>query len=143
MNAPAIKLRAAHRAIRIAGNGEPSIAGYRCQACGYANTDSTTCCRACTSREKPQEFTSSLTGKLYTWTVVERSYPGTKVPFVSAIVDMEDGLTLKGTLVINHPSALAQGLPVRLTFDDAGGLVGPDQDAYVGFHFIPQDEEVR
>ena len=35
-------------------------------------------------------------GRLYSYTVVYRSYPGIKVPFISAIVDLEGGGCLKG-----------------------------------------------
>ncbi len=51
-------------------------------------------CRACASRTLPRAFRAAETGTLYSWSVVERSYPGVQVPFVSAIVDLDDGLTL-------------------------------------------------
>jgi hypothetical protein len=72
--------------------------------------------------------------------VVERSYPGIKVPFVSAIVDLDDGLTLKGTVLCGDPAGLRQGLPLRLVFDDAGGAKDKDGVPYIGFHFVPAGE---
>lgn len=72
--------------------------------------------------------------------MVHRSYPGVAVPFVSVIVDMADGLTLKGTLRDAAAADLRQGLPVRLVFDDAGGAHDKESAPYVGFHFLPQGE---
>ena len=66
-------------------------------------------CRACASRTPPQLFRSAETGTLHTWSVVERSYPGVKVPFVSAIVDLDGGLALKGTVSGVDHAALRQG----------------------------------
>ena len=70
--------------------------------------------------------------------MVERSYPGVTVPFVSAIVDLDDGLTLKGTVIGVAPGSLRQGLPLRLVFDDAGGACDKDGAPYIGFHFEPE-----
>ena len=68
--------------------------------------------------------------------MVHRSYPGIAVPFVSAIVDLDDGLTLKGTLRDVDIAILKPGMPVRLVIDNAGGAKDKDGAAYVGFHFV-------
>lgn len=96
----------------------------------------TIACRACASRVSPQAYRSPETGKLYTWSVVHRSYPGIAVPFVSAIVDLDGGLSFKGTLKGVKPASLKAGMPVRLVFDDAGGTVDSEGIPYVGFHFV-------
>ncbi|WP_082010547.1 Zn-ribbon domain-containing OB-fold protein [Novosphingobium malaysiense] len=104
-------------------------------------TDSQTmACRACASRKPPASFGVGRTGKLWSWSVVHRSYPGVAVPFISVIVDLDDGLTLKGTLRGVDTSGLRQGLPVRLVFDDAGGAHDKEGVPYVGFHFVPQGD---
>ena len=38
-------------------------------------------------------------GKLHSFAVVYRSFPGIDVPYVSAIVDLEGGGTIKGNLI--------------------------------------------
>lgn len=121
-----------HRALRIAANGEPFIEGFRCHACGATFPEPTLACRACGNRAEPAPYRASETGTLHTWSVVHRSYPGVAVPFVSAIVDLDCGLTLKGTLRGAEP---VPGLPVRLVYDDAGGAKDKDGAPYVGFHF--------
>jgi uncharacterized OB-fold protein len=73
---------------------------------------------------------------VYAWTVVERSYPGVTVPFISVIVDLSDGLTLKGTLRGVDALSLQGGMPVALAFDDAGGARDANGAPYVGYHFV-------
>ncbi len=102
---------------------------------------STLACRACASRVAPAAYRSPETGKLYTWSIVHRSYPGVAVPFVSAIVDLDGGLSFKGTLKGVAPEALKAGMPVRLVFDDAGGTSDADGNPYVGFHFVAGDAQ--
>lgn len=126
--------------IRVGADGRPWIEGFRCGTCGAAFAERTMACRACASRDVPEGFRAVDTGKLYSWSVVHRSYPGITVPFVSAIVDLDDGLTLKGTLRGVDPAAVRQGLPVQLVFDDAGGARDKDGVPYVGFHFVAQGE---
>ncbi len=126
--------------IRIGTDGRAWIEGFRCAACGAAFVDATLACRSCASRTAPEPFRAVETGKLHSWSVVHRSYPGVAVPFVSAIVDLDDGLTLKGTLRDVDAGALHQDLLVNLVFDDAGGARDKDGVAYVGFHFIPRED---
>lgn len=129
-----------NRAIRVGADGNPWIEGYRCAECGAVVVEDTMACRACASRTAPQPFRASQHGKLYSWTVVERSYPGVEVPFISVIIDLDDGLTLKGTLKGADPAVLKQGLAVKLVFDDAGGARDAEGAPYIGFHFVPEGD---
>ena len=126
-----------HRSIRLRQDGSAYIAGYRCGNCSAVFPEAIMACRACASRTPPDAFTASETGELYSWTVVHRSYPGVAVPFVSAIVDLHGGMTLKGTLREVDMTSLRPGLPVRVVFDDAGGARDSQGAPYVGFHFVP------
>ena len=128
----------ANAVIRVAANGQPYIEGFRCRDCGAVVAEPTLACRRCGTREAPEPFTASEHGRLHSWSVVERSYPGIAVPFVSAIVDFDDGLTLKGTLREASRDALQQNMPVHLVFDDAGGATDKDGTPFVGFHFVPE-----
>ena len=129
--------------VQISEAGAPWLRGYRCGTCAAVVADSTLCCRACGSRVAPVAVRLSVRGKLFTWAVVHRSFPGVTVPFVSAIVDLDDGLTLKGTLRTAAPETLAVGLPVIAVFDDAGGATDAEGAAYVGFHFEPLGGETE
>lgn len=125
--------------MRVGADGSAWIEGYRCDECDAVMAVPTMACRACASRTPPGAYRSAQTGKLYTWSVVHRSYPGIAVPFVSAIVDLDGGLSFKGTLKGVEPADLKAGMPVRLVFDDAGGAVDAEGTPYVGFHFVAGD----
>lgn len=130
-------LKPGHRAVRTGADGSAWVEGYRCQACRAAFPEPTMACRACASRTPPAPFRAAQSGRLYTWSVVHRSYPGIAVPFVSAIVDLDDGLTLKGTLREVDVADLREGLAVRLVMDDCGGAKDQQGVPYAGFHFEP------
>ena len=128
-----------NRAIRVGEDGRPWIEGYRCGDCSAVVAEATMGCRACASRTPPEAFRATDRGTLHTWSVVHRTFPGIEVPFVSAIVDLDDGLTLKGTLRADL-TALHEGMPVRLVFDDASGARDKEGAPYIGFHFVTAGE---
>jgi len=97
-------------------------------------------CRACGSRTALEPFHAAQTGKVFSWSIINRSYPGIAVPFVSAIVDLDGGMTLKGTLRGVAPEAIRVGLPVAVAFDDAGGALDKEGAPYIGFHFTTQGD---
>ncbi len=134
--------RPGHRVIRVGADGRPWIEAYRCGDCGAVVPDPTLACRRCASRNAPEPFRAARTGRLHTWSVVYRSYPGIEVPFVSAIVDLDDGLALKGTLRDVDIGKLRAGMGVRLEFDDAGGASDREGAPYVGFHFVPEGDSL-
>lgn len=85
-------------------------------------------------------------GSLYNYTVVHRSFPGVITPFVMAIVDLDDGPTVRGTLRGLQPDAGASemmfGMPVEVIVEDSTQV---DQDGrnLRTFHFIPSTIEDR
>lgn len=125
----------ANSLVAFTADGEPWIRGFRCTDCDAVATVPTVSCRRCFSRSAPAAFRAINHGRLFTWSVVERSYPGVAVPFVSAIVDLDDGLVVKGTLRVADQGTLQEGLPVTLVFDDAKGARDEAGNAYVGYHF--------
>ncbi len=135
-----LKARPGHKAVRLGDDDRAWIEACRCGNCGAVLLGATMACRSCGCRDRLESFRAEQTGKVFSWTVVHRSYPGIAVPFVSAIVDLDDGLTLKGTLRDIEPDAVRAGLPVRLVFDDAGGACDSQGAPYVGFHYVPEGE---
>ena len=73
------------------------------------------------------------------YSIVHRSFPGVEVPYVSAIVDLEGGGTVKGNLinVEPEPEQIKMGMPVELVFKKA-----PRKDAegneYLTYYFQPK-----
>jgi uncharacterized OB-fold protein len=83
-------------------------------------------------------------GRLYSYTIVYRSYPGIRVPFISAIVDLEGGGTVKGNLLELEPdpARLNFDMPVRMVFRDAQ-LASPEGAGHTAHFFVPDGERTR
>lgn len=117
--------------------GTPYLAGSKCGACGHVFVGERQACARCTARDAMAPVRLATRGRLYDYTVVHRSFPGVATPFVDAIVDLEDGAHLKGTLVgvEPDPARIAFDMPVRVTFREAVP-VGADRP-YLTFVFEP------
>ena len=81
-------------------------------------------------------------GELYSYCIVHRSFPGIEVPYVSAIVDLEGGGTVKGNLinVEPDPAKIDFGMPVEVVYDDALGRRDGDGNAYLSYFFQPRTD---
>jgi uncharacterized OB-fold protein len=121
--------------IAVAENGDAWVRAFRCTACGTAAEVPTIACRKCHARGTMEEFRAGESGKLVTWSIVHRSFPGIEVPFVSAIVRLDDGISIKGNLKGVADEDLRAGMPVRLVMDNAGGAKDKDGNEYVAYHF--------
>ena len=60
-------------------------------------------CSKCGARDQLAAVKLGTKGKLYAYSIVHRSFPGIEVPYISAIVDLEGGGTLKGNLISVEP----------------------------------------
>jgi uncharacterized OB-fold protein len=111
-------LAPATRFIRIAPNGKAHIEGHRCGSCGAVYLEPRMACARCAARGGFTVFEASRRGVVHTYSIVHRSFPGIKTPFISAIVDLDDGLVLKGNLegVEPKPSKDLFGMPVQVSF---------------------------
>ena len=78
-------------------------------------------------------------GTLHSYAVVYRSFPGIDVPYVSAIVDLEGGGTIKGNLINIEPDPdkIEFNMPVKVIFDDALGRKDKDGNSYLSYFFEP------
>ena len=78
------------------------------------------------------------TGKLYAFTIVERSFPGIKTPFIDVTVDLDDGAHIKGTLEGVEPTldAIRFDMPVKLAYREAVPINTPGQP-YLTYLFVP------
>jgi len=124
--------------LKIPDEGEPYLQGFRCGACGETFLGERKTCAACGARDRMQVVKLAETGKLYNFTVVHRNFPGVPVPFISAIVDLDGGGTVKGNLIDLPPSpeAIKFDMPVKVVFKDAGRK-DKDGAAYLAYFFTP------
>jgi uncharacterized OB-fold protein len=129
----------ATRYIRSDAAGKPFIEAWRCDACGAQYLEERIACARCGSTEGFAAFAAAGRGSIYTYTIVHRSYPGIAAPFISVVVDLDDGLVLKGNLlrVASVPTPSIGGMRVQLIFAEAGGAKSPDGRPYLAYFFEP------
>jgi uncharacterized OB-fold protein len=84
-----------------------------------------------------QQVKLASRGKLYAYSIVHRSFPGIDVPYISAVVDLEDGAPLKGNLigVEPDPDKIKFDMPVEVVFADALGRKDREGNSYLSFFF--------
>lgn len=124
--------------IHIGDDGEASLMGSRCANCGQTYPGERMACASCGRRDAIEPVRLGNRGTLYNYTIVHRSYPGVAVPFVSAIVDLEGGGSLRGTLidVEPDPAKLPRDMPVDIVFRDAG-QTNKEGKHFLSYFFAP------
>ena len=70
----------------------------------------------------------------------DRSLPGIEVPYVSAIVDLDGGGTVKGNLINiePNPEKIRLGMPVEVVYKDALGRKDREGNSYLSYFFQPR-----
>lgn len=133
-------LKPATSYLRIEPDVSPYLAGSRCRACDAVFVGRRENCGRCGARDGMDCLRLGDRGHLYNYTIVYRSYPGVKVPFISAIVDLEGGGTVKGNLldIEPDPARLTFGMPVRMVFRPADVANG-EGSGYLAHFFIPEE----
>lgn len=89
----------------------------RCSQCAKFQFPPLPACRSCLS--SLEWVDSKGTGTLYTWTVVRRathSILGTWVPYVLAIIRMDEGVLFCSHVMGETPESLRADMPVRVHF---------------------------
>ena len=125
--------------LKIPDDADPYLEGHKCGACGAIFLGERTVCSKCGARDQMQAVKLSNRGKLYSYSIVYRSFPGIEVPYISAVVDLDDGATLKGNLinVEPDPANIEFDMPVEVVFDDALGRKDRDGNSYLSYFFQP------
>jgi uncharacterized OB-fold protein len=96
---------------------KPYLVGYRCQGCGATYIgEGRVGCSKCTSTGPLKEIKLSARGSLYVYSIVHQSVPGVPVPYVSAIVDLPEGVSVRCNLVDIEPdpAKIKFGMPVEM-----------------------------
>jgi len=125
--------------LKIPDAGEPYLEGARCKACGSVYLGERAACSKCGAVGQLETTKLANEGELYVYSIVHRSFPGVQVPYVSAIVDLKGGGTVKGNLIGIDPSPekIKMGMPVRVVFKDALGRKDRDGNSYLSYFFEP------
>jgi uncharacterized OB-fold protein len=122
----------------VLADGDSHLLGNACDDCGAVFLGRRNACGHCGGRDFHARRLAS-TGRVTSFTIVSRAAPGVPVPFVSAVVQLEDGVSVLANIVGVEPDPehVHLGMPVRLTTY----VAGTDDDGVqaVAFGFAPAD----
>ncbi len=126
--------------LKIPEDGDPYLEGHKCKSCGAIFLGERRHCSKCAARDQMEPVRLSNQGSLYVYSIVHRSFPGIDVPYVSAVVDLDGGGTIKGNLinVDPDPDKIPFGMPVEVVYKDALGRKDREGNSYLSYFFQPR-----
>lgn len=114
--------------IRLGADDRPYLEGVRCAACGEVLAiEPRRACPRCATVGALEPVRLAERGRLYAYTVVHRSFPGVKVPFVAAVVDLDGGGSIKGNLVGVGFDEISFDMPLNVEFERLQPREGSDE----------------
>ena len=100
-----------------AGMAAGELRVWRCGACGLLRHPPGPMCPRC-SATRPEYLLASGRGEIYSYVVHHHPpVPGRELPFVVALVALEEGVRVLGELRDTDPAGVRVGLPVEIVFD--------------------------
>jgi uncharacterized OB-fold protein len=125
--------------LKIPDDGDPYLEGQQCTHCQKIFLAERSACANC-GKEGPFEAKKlANTGTLYVYSIVHRSFPGIAVPYVSSIVDLDGGGTVKGNLIgiDPDPEKIRMGMDVDVVYEIAPST-DADGNEYLTYYFQPR-----
>jgi uncharacterized OB-fold protein len=126
--------------LKIPGNGAaPYLEGQKCGQCSAIFLGERLTCSSCGTTGSWNAIRLSNRGELYVYSIVFRSFPGIETPYISAVVDLEGGGTVKGNLIgiEPDPAVIRMGMPVEVVYE-----IAPRKDKegneYLTYYFKPR-----
>jgi len=125
--------------LKIPQSGAPYLEGQKCRSCGAIFLGERLTCSSCGASGSLEAIQLSNRGELYVYSIVHRSFPGVEVPYVSAVVDLEGGGTVKGNLIgiDPDPAKIRMGMPLEVVYE-----IAPRKDRegneYLAYYFKPR-----
>lgn len=90
----------------------------RCRNCGAFRFYPRPMCPNCNSMDNEWAEAKGK-GKVYSWTVaVQQFHPAFEVPYIVAIVELEEGVRIITNILECQPAELYVGMPVVVVFED-------------------------
>jgi uncharacterized protein len=127
--APCIKLDAVAR---------PFLQGLRCANCAEVFLEDRRACPNCAALNSLRSTPLSDHGTVFSFTIVHRSFPHIKTPFISVVVALAGGGYIKGNLenVTPTPQHVSFNMPVRVKFERLPAHASGTPDL-LRYYFVP------
>ncbi len=100
---------------------EPHLVGSKC-TCGAVFLDTKRlACSKCGRVGPFEEIRLSSHGKVYVFSVIHQSFPGVKTPYITAIIDLPEGVSVRANLIDVEPDEAEKepnkifDMPVEMT----------------------------
>lgn len=103
--------------LRLADNGEkPHLVGKKCGSCGAVYLGTRVACSKCSGTGPFNEVRLSDKGTLWVYSIVHQSVPGVPTPYVAAIVDLPEGVSVRCNIIDIEPKPekIQFGMPVEM-----------------------------
>jgi uncharacterized OB-fold protein len=118
-------------------DGAPFLEAEECEHCGALYFGRRNACAKCFNAGPFKKRKLAETGAVRGFSIVQRAAPGLKAPYVSALVDLDGGGSVKSNIINTDPTpeSIKLGMPVRL----ATYVLGTDDEGTeaVAFGFQP------
>jgi uncharacterized OB-fold protein len=124
--------------LKIPEQGQPYLEGHRCTSCKAVFLGARDVCASCGARKQLEAIKLADKGELYVYSITYRSFPGIETPYISAVVDLAGGGTVKGNLIgiDPDPKKIKMGMPVETVYK-----IAPRKDRegneYLTYYFQP------
>src|SRR5580700_8397119 len=122
---------------------KPHLMGSKCGTCGSVFIDTTRiACSKCGATEGFKPIELSDKGKVHVFSVVHQSFPGIKTPYITSIIDLPEGVSVRANLIDFPPERAEKDphsvfdLPVEMVTE----VVGKDREGHdvVRFCYRPR-----
>ncbi|MFQ5878649.1 MAG: Zn-ribbon domain-containing OB-fold protein [Dehalococcoidia bacterium] len=116
---------------------EPYLWGSRCKGCGSVYLGPRVACSKCLSTELLEEVRLGDTGEVWVYSVVYQSVPGVQAPYIAAIVDLPEGVSVRANIegVEPKPESLHFGMKVKMFTEKV--RVDQDGNDIIAYKFRP------
>lgn len=107
--------------LKAPAGGDPYLEGQKCDSCGAISLKKRMACAKCGGRDTVNPTKLATTGKLHSFSIIHRAFPGIEVPFISAIADLDGGGTIKTNMVgiDADPDKITLGMDIQVDFQTA------------------------
>ncbi len=116
---------------------EDYLTGSRCTNCSALYVGPRLFCGKCTSEGPFETVKLSGQGEVYVWSIVHQSAPGIPTPYIAAIVDLPEGVSVNSNIVGVEPDPknLKFGMKVKMITEK----VSEDREgnSYIAYRFKP------
>ena len=120
----------------LALDGEPHLVAQECKECGALFYDRRNACAHCGNRSFSTRDLAT-TGVVRSFSIIHQAAPGVPVPYISSVVDLDGGGSVKANVLNTEPDPdrVKLGMKVQLATFVAG--MDDDGTEAVGFGFEP------